>query len=184
MEEYRELTTFFSNYIDRHPNCAEAFHLRGASHWYAGRLQEALADYNKSLELKPNDAAALSGRGQVLVELSDYRRALEDLDKALQFVEWAITDVSQKTHLEAFTRNGRAAALAGLTNFASALEEFEKSIKLCPENAWVYFNRAQAYHNRGDSARAVEDYKLALQKKQPKLTPLKRELAQKIVDAS
>jgi tetratricopeptide (TPR) repeat protein len=65
---------------------------------------------------------------------------------------------------------GDAATYAGLGDFGRALQEFGKSVDLCPENAWVYYNLAEAYQNNGDRKNAVENYKLALVKNKPKLT--------------
>jgi tetratricopeptide (TPR) repeat protein len=90
-------------------------------------------------------------------------------------------DPNWKTQFEAFARNGRAAAYAGLGNFAGALAEFDKSVGLWPENAWVYFNRAEAYRRQGDLGNAAENYSLALTKKQPKLTRLKRSHAEEML---
>lgn len=183
-EEYQESTAFFSDFIARNPNDAQGFELRASSHWYAGRLQEAIVDYTLSLELKPNYALTLSGRGQVFMECREYSRALEDLDAALQSIGGVEADAKWKTELEAFIRNGRAATFAGLGEFVRALEEFEKSLSLCPENAWVYFNRAEAYRHHGDQVHAIENYRLALKKKKPKLTALKREHARRMLNAT
>ena len=73
---------------------------------------------------------------------------------------------------------GQQLTYAGLGDFDRALEEFDKFMNLCPENAWVYYNRAEAYQNLGDLRNAVENYKLALAKKGPKLTSLKRARAE------
>jgi tetratricopeptide (TPR) repeat protein len=62
-----------------------------------------------------------------------------------------------KQQLEAYARNGLGAAYAGLGQSDLALEQFGKSIEVCPDNAWVYFNRAEAFHNSGDQVKAVED---------------------------
>jgi tetratricopeptide (TPR) repeat protein len=184
-EEYQEWTTFFSDFISRNPNHALALCLRAESLWYDGRPHEAIADYARVLELKPNHALALSGRGQVLMECGQFGRALEDLDSALNSIE-AVggADANWKVQLEAYIRNGRAATYAGLGEFARALEEFEKAISLCPENAWVYFNRAEAYRKQGDQVNAAQNYRLALAKKQPKLTSLKRAHAQRMLNTS
>src|SRR6267142_947173 len=68
-------------------------------------------------------------------------------------------DANGTTQLEAFSRNGRAASYSGLGDLTRALGEFDKSISLCPENAWVYFNRAEAYRNHSDPTNAMENYK-------------------------
>lgn len=174
-EEYQKWTEFFSDFIAENPNQATAYHLRAESHWYGGNLSEAVADYSRALELDPKDVSAFLGRGQVFMECHDFSRALEDLDAALGSIDGVHgADAVWKAAFEAFARNGRAATYAGLGDFGRALEEFGKSIELCPENAWVYYNRAEAYQNHGDRKNAVENYKLALAKKDPKLTLLKR----------
>lgn len=183
-EEYQESTAFFADFIARNPNHAVGFQLRAASQWYGGRLREAIEDYSRALDLKPNYALALSGRGQVFMECGQFDRALEDLNRALDSIDTVEgMDSHWKTQLEAFARNGRAATYAGLGQFPLALEEFDKSISLCPENAWVYFNRAEAYRNQGDQVNAAENYRLALAKKQPKLISLKRAHAERILNA-
>jgi tetratricopeptide (TPR) repeat protein len=173
-EQYQEWTKFFTDFLAKNPNHVLALHHRAESLWYGGSLQEAIADYSLVLKWNPNDASALLGRGQVFMECGEFDQALKDLDRALQLID---LETDGKTQLEAYAMNGRAATYAGLGDFSRALEEFEKSISLCPENAWVYFNRAEAYGNRGDRVNAVENYELALKKNQPKLTALKRQRA-------
>ncbi|SRR5260221_5002404 len=174
-EEYQKWTEFFSDFIARNPNSAVAYNLRAESHWYGGNLHDAIADYSRTLELDPNDAGAFLGRGQVFMESHDFTHALKDLDLALALMDSVPNaDSAWKADFEAFARNGRAAAYAGLGDLNRAMEEFDKSIALCPENAWVYFNRAQAYQNRGDRDNAVINYRLAIAKKRPKLTFTKR----------
>jgi len=183
-EEYQKWTEFFSDFIAQNPNQAVAYDLRAESHWYGGSLGDAITDYSRALELNPKDVSAFLGRGQVFMECRDFNRALEDLDAALGSVDSVPgADAAWKAEFEAFARNGRAATYAGLGDFGRALEEFVKSIDLCPENAWVYYNRAEAYQNHGDRKNAVENYKLALAKKGPKLTSLKRVHAENVLNA-
>jgi tetratricopeptide (TPR) repeat protein len=87
---------------------------------------------------------SLSGRGQVLGEAGEHDRAIEDLDLALRDLETvSAPDASWAKwyeQIEAFVHNGRAFALAGLGKNGAAMDEFEASIRLSPENAWVYHN--------------------------------------------
>jgi len=78
----------------------------------------------------------------------------------------------------AYILNGRGAALAGLGEFDRALLEFERSIALSPENAWVYFNRAEAYDRRGDQEKAVADFRRAIAEGNPRLSRSKMEFAE------
>ncbi len=83
-----------------------------------------------------------------------------------------------KIQVEAYSFNGRAVAHAGLGDFERAMAEFDRSISLCPDNAWVYFNRAKMYENKGQLEKAKSDYELSLQKNTPKLSVLKRKYAE------
>jgi tetratricopeptide (TPR) repeat protein len=178
-EEYQKWSEFFSAFIAQNSNQAVAYNLRAESYWYGGSLNDAIADYSRALELNPKDASAFLGRGQVFMECRDFSRALEDLDAALGSIDSvAGADAVWKAEFEAFGRNGRAATYAGLGDFGRALEEFAKSVELCPENAWVYYNLAEAFQDHGDQKNAVENYKLALSKKKPKLTARKRTRAE------
>jgi tetratricopeptide (TPR) repeat protein len=130
---------FFSRYVERYSEDSEAYCGRADALWYAGRLQDAIRDYSRALELKPNSILSLSGRGQVLAEAGEHERALEDLDLALRALKTASTPDASWTkwyeQIEAFVHNGRAFALAGLGKGGAAMDEFEVSIRLSPENA-------------------------------------------------
>lgn len=181
-EQYRESAEFFSTYLQSHPTDARAYGLRAASLWYSGELQAAKEDYSNALELDPQDILAHMGRGQVFAESGDFSRAIEDMDFVhdnLDNLEQApVGDPSWKTQLQAYAFSGSAVAHAGMGDFERALSEFDRSIFLCPDNAFVYFNRAMVYENKGRLADAVADYRVSLQKDLPKLTTLKRKYAE------
>lgn len=177
-EQYSLASEFFQIYASRHPEEMVAAESLACSLWYGGNLQEAAFTYTRILTMEPNRLWALSGRGQVYVELREYELALTDLNLALNLTGHADGD-SLKVVKEAvaYTLNGKAAALAGLMQFEQALSEFDRSVTLCPDNAWVYFNRAIAFESMGKLADARLDFVTALEKTKPKLTPLKRKYA-------
>lgn len=181
-ERYDEGIAFFSDYITRFPTDSEGYHCRGENLWYAGRLQEAMRDYTQALELKPNSLLCLMGRGQVSAELGEHPNALHDLELALQKLDSEkISDSASAlwyTQIEAFTRNGKGFALAGLGQISPAMEEFELSSRLVPDNAWVYYNRAQVHERLGNRKEAMNDYRKSLEKISPKLSPIKRTYAE------
>jgi tetratricopeptide (TPR) repeat protein len=181
-EKYEDAIAFFSEYLTRYPEDSAAYCGRAESLWCAGRLQEAIRDYSRALELKPSDIPSLSGRGQVLAEVGENGRAVEDLNLALLTLKTvSMPDSSWAKwyeQIEAFVHNGRAFALAGLGESEPAMDEFEVSIKLSPENAWVYHNRAQVYDRAGSREKASEDYQKALAKKNPALSPNRKTQAQ------
>ena len=181
-EQYEDGIAFFSGYLGRYPEDSAAYCGRAEALWYTGRLQDAIRDYSRALELKPSDILSLSGRGQVLAEVGENGRAVEDLNSALLTLK-AVSKPDSSwdkwyEQIEAFVHNGRGFALAGLGENGRAMNEFEVSIRLCPENAWVYHNRAQVYDRAGNLEKASEDYQKALTKKNPALTPNRRAHAQ------
>jgi len=180
-EEYEGGISFFSEYINLCPEDAGAYRERAALLWYTGHMRDSVRDYSRVLELKPEELLALSGRGQVLSELGENSRAIQDLDAALKVLS-AIsrTDPNAKwfESVEAFTRNGKAFALAGLGELQQAMSEFDASIRLSPNNAWVYHNRGQVFESTGEMARARADYKQALVKDDPPLNRVRRAHAQ------
>jgi tetratricopeptide (TPR) repeat protein len=165
-EKYEDGIAFFSEYLSRYPEDSAAYCGRAEALWYKGRLQEAIRDYSRALELKPSDILSLSGRGQVLAEVGENGRAVEDLNLALLTLKTVSKPDSSwdkwYEQIEAFVHNGRAFALAGLGESGPAMDEFEVSIRLSPENAWVFHNRAQVYERAGNREKASEDYQKAL----------------------
>jgi tetratricopeptide (TPR) repeat protein len=181
-ERYEEGIAFFSEYISRHPEEPEAYSGRAASLWYSGRHRDAISDYSRALELKPNHILSLSGRGQVLGEAGEHAKAIEDLDSALKALKsTSAADASWAKwyeQIEAFVHNGRGFALAGLGDLAEAEKEFELSINLNPANAWVYHNRGQVYDRIGDWVKATAEYRMALMKRDPALSTVRKKHAE------
>jgi tetratricopeptide (TPR) repeat protein len=180
-DKFEEAISFFSEHIKRYPQDSAAYLGYASALWYRGNLREAVDKYSQALELKPNNILSLSGRGQVLAELGDSARAMDDLNHALQAIEAARNGDPAWTkwceQIEAFVRNGRGVALAALGENAGAMQEFESSITLCPENGWVYYNRARVHEGARNQEKAYLDYQTALAKDGPALNPTQRERA-------
>jgi tetratricopeptide (TPR) repeat protein len=182
-EKFEEGISFFSDYLGHYPSNSAAYGGRAGVLWYSGRLEEAMQDFTRSLELKPKGILSLSGRGQVLAEVGRAEEALEDLNLALQELK-AIQMSSPSwmtwyAGIEAFVQNGRGFAFAALGQSERAMAEFEQSINLCPENAWVYHNRAQVYDRAGNGEQAISDYEKALAKNGPSLNPIRKKQAER-----
>ena len=173
-ENYQQAANLATQAIEIQPTNPYAYDRRAAAYWYDGQLKEAVADYTKELELEPNSVSALNGRGQCLAEMGDFSKAADDL---LQAIELAKTLADRVT--AAYSRNGLGLAYAGLGRYEEALKLFSRSLKDAPNNAWLYFNRAQAYEWMKEPKKALEDYRTALEKEDPPLTLWKRERTEK-----
>jgi tetratricopeptide (TPR) repeat protein len=83
-KDYGPAVADFTEAIKLDPNFAAAFNLRCWVRALAGSgLQEALADCNESLRLRPNDVDTLNSRGLVQLKLGNYDRAIADYGAAI-----------------------------------------------------------------------------------------------------
>jgi tetratricopeptide (TPR) repeat protein len=64
------------------PSDVQALRLRARLLRDSGRLEEALADYARAIELEPAEETALVGKAETLVRLGRYRQAREQLEEA------------------------------------------------------------------------------------------------------
>jgi tetratricopeptide (TPR) repeat protein len=181
-DKYQETISFFSEYIRRYPRDLAAYVARAAALWYSGQLEQAIDDYSRALELKPNDILSLSGRGQVLAETGRSKRAMDDLNMALEELKMArLPNWRWKKwyeQVEAHVRRGRGIALDGLGEHVLAMAEFDLSMTLNPENAWVHYDRACLYEAAGHPEKAFSEYQIALAKNGPPLNPIRKQRAQ------
>jgi tetratricopeptide (TPR) repeat protein len=181
-DRFDEAVDFFSEYIKQYPADSLAYHERANAYWYKGELKKAIADYSHNLERRSGFILSLSSRGQVLAEAGDSARAMADLDEALRLIDSAEkSDAAWAAwckEIEAFVRNGRALALGSAGEFDLAMEEFGRSLRLSPNNAWAFYNRAIVNERRGWTDVATRDYRQSLSEKNPPLNPLRKKIAE------
>jgi tetratricopeptide (TPR) repeat protein len=178
-EDHRTAVEFFTSRIHKDPQDAALYEYRACHEWYGAQQDKALADYDRAIALAPKKHLIRISRGQVYVELNDLEKAVDDLKFALEDLNRipnARSDFWSQS--QAYARNGLGAAFAAAGNLQEALHEFQLSIDLQPENAWVYFNRGRAWEKNGDKGKALADYRKALSLSNPKIPAYKRELAE------
>lgn len=71
-------------YINKKPNESRAYKIRAHILFAQKKYNDALADFNKVVELSPKSANALVDRAGVYFVLEDYDNALADIEAALQ----------------------------------------------------------------------------------------------------
>lgn len=110
-----------------------------------GRTEEALADYNSAITLKP-DGALYNSRAKLYFNLKKYDVALEDYNRAIAL---------DSTEGEYFINRGAVFALSN--NLPKALEDFNKGLALTPDHANGYKNRSLIYQSFGQWENALSD---------------------------
>ncbi|CAK9000863.1 unnamed protein product, partial [Durusdinium trenchii] len=94
------------------------------------RYEEAIEDYNRAIELKPDDAVAFCKRGSSLRAVGQHEAALEDLDKAIELVPENVL----------FLRI-RGDCKQAVGRHEAAIEDYNLAIELNPEDAMAVANR-------------------------------------------
>jgi len=110
-----------------------------------GRTEEALADYNSAIALKP-DGALYNSRAKLYFNLKKFPEAMDDYNKAISM---------DSTEGEYYINRG---AVWALTNqLDKALADFNSGLRLDPKHANGYKNRSLIYQTTGQWNLAIAD---------------------------
>jgi tetratricopeptide (TPR) repeat protein len=104
------------------------------------KLEPALADLDRSIELDPGDAAVVYERALVLGWLGQYVRAVTDYGEVIRLRPG-----------DATARNGRGFANLKLDRIESALADFGAVLKDDPKDATALFGRGLARRQKGET---------------------------------
>ena len=108
--------------------------------------------YTKAIGLDPEYAKAYNNRGWAYYLMGDYTRALEDVTKALTYVDADDVDTLSGA------LGTRANIYRELGRYDEAMKDVEKQIELVPEYNWAYYTRGQIYRDMGEVEKARADF--------------------------
>ncbi len=129
---------------------AESYYKRGIDKRLNGECGEAIKDFGRAIELKPNHAHALMERAQCFDELLEFEKAFADLGTAIKL----------NRRLDcAFQLRGDLYAKVG--KFREAIADFTTVLRLVPNDHGALSSRAEAYREIGEVARAEVDERKA-----------------------
>ena len=122
---------------------ARVHNVLGQAHIRLGKVDDALASYDRAIALQPDFADAYGNRANILGVLGHSTEALADLDRALalrpdSFEDWT----------------NRGAALQDLDRFEEALASFDRAIALRPDSPPGHYNRGNVLRDLGQVADA------------------------------
>ena len=186
LEDYSGAEADASLAIERNPFIVDAYQVRGIARQNLKDLEGAVADYDKGLEQLPesqpfllNKAVALTelkrfddasttfehlfrfypnfdrgyiARAQMNIEHGDTVAALADADKSISL---------SKTNADAFALRA-AIKMQYNKEYEAALADFDSAIKLEPQYAPYFINRAFAKYSLDDYFGAMADYDYAV----------------------
>jgi tetratricopeptide (TPR) repeat protein len=153
---------------------------RGVAKWRLKQVKEAIDDFNKSIQLAPDNATVYNNRGNALMDLGHPEEAVKDFDRAItlspnygaprnnrgnarmQLAQYdlAFQDFRKAVELmpqDAVPYNGRGKAHEELKRYHAAVRDFTRAITINPKYAAAFENRADAYLEIGDFKEAADD---------------------------
>lgn len=130
---------------------ADVYNNRGNTYVLLRQYAKALADFNKSLDLKQT-ALAYYSRARVYVEMRDDTRAIADYTRSVEL------DPSF-----AMAYNNRGLEYQKIGRLDLAVQDFSKAITLAPLDGVYYSNRANIYVKQKRFALTVKDYTKAIE---------------------
>jgi tetratricopeptide (TPR) repeat protein len=116
-----------------------------------GSYRDAIAEYNRSISLKPDYADVLEGRGNAWLKSGDTGRAIDDYTRAINLR----ANGSSASRAELFNYRGYVYAERGETE--KAIADFSQALILKPGYADALANRSRAYYRMGDYAKVIDD---------------------------
>ena len=131
---------------------AEAYYRRAAYYFDSvADYRKSFDDCNRSLELRPDNAASLTGRGAARAKLGDDKGALADWDRSLEL---------RPDHTD--TLVNRANTRQTMGDYKGALEDFDRLLELDSDNTEALIERGTTKQSLGDHLGAQNDYNRAL----------------------
>jgi len=130
---------------------ALAYRNRGDARTNAGAYQQAIADFNKSIRLRPDNASAFAGRTRARFSAKDFVGAVDDYSEAIRLSP-ATADL--------YVERGHVYLSQG--NLDASVRDLTEAIRLNPKSASAFNNRGLALRKKGDLDGAIQEYSTAI----------------------
>jgi tetratricopeptide (TPR) repeat protein/S1-C subfamily serine protease len=151
LERYQEALEYSNKFIDT-KEYAIGYILRGLIYLKLKKYDKVVANFNRAIELKPNNPNYYLARGDFYEIRKENQKAFADYNQAIKL---------QPTNPELYINIAVAYQVFG--DNKKAMADFNQAIKLDRKRAKSYIARAQAYQEFGDNKRAMADFTQAIE---------------------
>ncbi|QSJ20728.1 tetratricopeptide repeat protein [Nostoc sp. UHCC 0702] len=110
----------------------------------------AIKDYDKAIQLKPEDSYVYKERGSYRLEIEDYKRAINDYTQAIELEPD-----------DAYLYSYRGDVYYAIRHYVKTVEDYNQAINIEPEEAYFYRERAYCRLQNNDDKGTLEDLKKA-----------------------
>ncbi|MFH7024798.1 MAG: tetratricopeptide repeat protein [Heteroscytonema crispum UTEX LB 1556] len=155
---------YWTEIIEKFPQNPAIWSNRGNSRVSQNKLQEALADYNKAVELAPNVTDPYLNRGTALEGLGKWDEAIADYNRVLEL-----------DPKDAMAYNNRGNAKAGSGKWDLAIADYKKANEIAPNFAFARANYALALYETGQKDQAIREMRNIV-RKYPKFADMRAAL--------
>lgn len=121
--EYDMAVELYKRSLDLHPT-AEAYTFLGWTYHFQGKVEEAIAECKKAIQIDPEFGNPYNDIGAYLIEKGDYDAAISWLERALQ---------SRRYEFYHYPHYNLGRAYMAKEVLSKARFHFEQALKLCPD---------------------------------------------------
>jgi tetratricopeptide (TPR) repeat protein len=163
--DFATAETYWTSILEIYPKNAAVWSNRGNARVSQHKLQGALADYNQSIALAPDQPDPYLNRGAALEGLQQWDKAIADYNHVLEL---------DPNDAAAYSNRGNAKSGAG--NWQEALVDFQQATKLNPGFAMARANCALALYQLDRPEEAIRQFR-TLVRKYPQFADMRAALA-------
>jgi len=137
--------------LEKNPGYSEAYNLRGVINFQEKKIDDAILDYQKSVDLKPSNYLGQLNLASAFMEKNAWKDAVSPIDKAIQLAPDSSAGYVQRGIIRA------ALHLIDLSK-----QDFTNSIKLNPKEINAYYNRGNLYFQQDKLDSAILDFEQSI----------------------
>ena len=169
--EYEAELDDLNHAIELDPTLAQAYRERAGLYSRLpedrGGEKQAVADYSRHLELKPNDVGSLLMRAADYEKLGDYDKSIADYTAVIESANQNTADFSNvyggdKTDKSWWIASAHTMRAQIYKNdkhdYSSAIADYTATIQLNPLSPSAYRSRGECYEAIGETAKAQQDF--------------------------
>jgi tetratricopeptide (TPR) repeat protein len=150
--DYRDIETLWRTTIARNPSCWMAYSNLGSFLSGMGVTDEAIQNFRRALELRPEQSKDHNNLGKALLQQGRFTEAMEEFQAALSI-----------SPNDPVTENNIGAAYLQKGDVDSALDHLRKAVKDGPRNGDAYINFGNALLKKRDFDNAIAAYSATLE---------------------
>lgn len=150
-KEYANAIRYYDEALEKKADLADVHNNRGIAYLRLNKLEKALEDFTKAIEIDPKFEEAYFNRAGVLIDQQAFPLATEDLEHI------------RKTYQDSTNYYLKWGDLKfGQGYYEQALAEYDRSLALTPQNVQALVNRGVAYFEKKNFKVAKTDFENAL----------------------